>query len=215
MHRPRRLTFAALAVAAATVLAACGDDDTAGTSASTTASTSSESTTSTSETTETTGTTGSSGSSTGASGSGDVGSKQDYIDAAESAIGFGDEDIRGCVATAVVSDKVYAAIRQTGLSVDDFGAADSLGKLKVSADEAASVADDMAACGDLLPQLISDEDRLTCAKENLSNTQVAQILAYSLFQVDLPEDLQTANNAVGQCAQGSVSPSTVAPSTTA
>jgi hypothetical protein len=201
----RRLTLVAVAVTVAAVLAACGDDDdkTAGSAASTTVST-----------TATTGgaSTPTSGSeSTTASSGGEVGSKQDYIDAAESAIGFEDEDIRGCVAEAVVSDKVYASIQGAGLSVDDFKTGNDLSTLKVTEDEATSIADDMAACGELLPQLISgDEAQLNCAKQNLSNVQTAQLLSFQLFGINLPEDLKTADAGVRQCSQGSApsSPST-------
>jgi hypothetical protein len=212
MDRPRRLTFVAVALAATTLFAACGDDDdsTASTSASTTASTSGASaSTSGSETTGSTASTATSGS------GGEVGSKQDYVDAAESAIQFEDEEIRGCVAEALVSDDVYAAIQKVGLSLDDFKSGDSMDQLKVTEDQATSIADDIAACGDLLPQILSDdEDQLNCAKESLSNEQVGQLLSYSLFRIDLPEDLKTANTAIQACVEATASPSTAVTSTT-
>jgi hypothetical protein len=209
--RRRRLTFAALAVTAATLLAACGDDDD---STATTASTASTESTTSGTSTASSGsdTTDASATTTAGSGGGEVGSKQDYVDAAESAIRFDDEDLRGCVAEALVSDDVYAAIQKAGLSVDDFKTGQSMDKLSVSEDQAAAVADEMAACGDLLPEILpDDEDQLSCAKGNMSNDQVAQLLSYSLFQIDLPEDLQAANDAVEKCVQGATS---TAPSTT-
>jgi hypothetical protein len=211
MDRPRRLTVVAVALVAATLLAACGDDDDS--TASTTASTSGASTPTSSDAT---GSTAGSDTTTAASGSGgEVGSKQEYVDAAESAIQFEDEEIKGCVAKALVSDDVYAAIQKVGLSVDDFKAGDSMAKLEVSEGEATSVADEIAGCGELLPQILpDDEDQLNCAKESLSNDQVAKLLSYSLFKIDLPEDLKAANAAVEKCVQGPTSPTTASPSTT-
>jgi hypothetical protein len=209
--RRRRLSFAALAIATATMLAACGDDDTASTTtgrAAGTTTTTSGSSSATSRSSNGTATT------TVTSGSGGtVGSKQDYVDAAASSIQFADEKIKGCVAEALVSDDVYAAIQKNKLSVDDFKSGDSIDQLKVGQEEAASVATDMAACGELLPQILSgNEAQLSCATKSMSNEQIAKLLSYSLFGIDLPKDLQTANSAVQACVQGSPAPT--APSTT-
>jgi hypothetical protein len=202
-HSRRRLTLAALAVTAVALLAACGDDDdkatgTAGTTAASTSASTGGASTSSGGTGTTTATSGSGGS------GGSVGSQQDYIDAAEASIQFDDEDLRGCVAEALVSDDVYAAIKKAGLTVDDFKSGEKIGDLKINEDEATSVAGGMAACGDLLPQILSDdEDQLSCATKSLSNDQVAKILSYSLFGVDMPEDLQAANATIEQCVQSS------------
>jgi hypothetical protein len=212
MDRPRRLTFAALALAAATLLAACGDDDDS--TASTTASTSGAATSTSGS--ETSGSTAGSDTTTASSGSGEeVGSQQDYVDAAESAIQFEDEDIRGCVAEALVSNDVYAAIQKVGLSVDAFKSGDSMDKLEITEGQATSIADDISACGELLPQILSDdEDQLNCAKESLSNAQVGKLLSFALFQIELPDDLKAANEAVQACVGATATPSTAATPTT-
>jgi hypothetical protein len=213
MHRPRRLTFAAVALVAATLLAACGDDDddstastTAATTTATASSTASSSGASTSSGTETT---------TGSSGGGEVGTQQDYVDTATEEIRFEDEDIGGCVAEAIVSDKVYAAIQKAGLTVEDFkNGTESIGTLSIDEAEATSVAHDMAACGDLLSQALSDEHELACAKESLSNEEYAQGLSYQLFGIDPPADLKEKSDAIGKCVGASTSSVPSAPSTT-
>jgi hypothetical protein len=202
MDRPRRLTFAALALVAATLLAACGDDD--------------DSTASTNPTASTTATSSSgSETTTGSSGGGEVGTKQDYVDAATEEIRFDDEDIGGCVAEAIVSDKVYAAIQKAGMTVEDFkNGTESIGSLSIDEAEAKSVAGEMAACGDLLSQAVTDEDQLACAKKSLSNEEFAQGLTYQLFGIDPTPELKEKNAAIGACIGASTSSVPSAPSTT-
>jgi hypothetical protein len=191
-HMPR-LTLVAAAVVVTSLLSACGDDDSA--------------------TTTTTVATGGSASSSDVSTSGS--SKQDYINAAEAGIPFEDEQIRGCVAQALISDDVYAAIKKAGVSVEDFTSGESQAQISVSQEQAASVAKDMAACGELLPQVIrGDEQQLTCAQDNITNQQLAQALSYSLFGVELPEDVQAANQAVGDCIRDTATATTVTTTTT-
>jgi hypothetical protein len=90
-----------------------------------------------------------------------------------------------------------------------------MAQLKVTEDQATSVADDIAACGDLLPQILSDdEDQLNCARQSLSNKQVGRLLSYSLFEIDLPADLKAANEAVSKCVGETATPATAAAPTT-
>jgi hypothetical protein len=132
------------------------------------------------------------------SGGGEVGAQDDYIEAAKSEVQFEDEELNDCVATAIVSDDVYAAIEEAGLTVEEFQESGPTG-LDVDEDTARAVAAEMAACGDLIPEVLTDEDELACAEDNIDNGQMAEFLALSLFGLQPSDDLQEANDAVEAC----------------
>jgi hypothetical protein len=138
--------------------------------------------------------------STAGSGSGEVGSQDDYIEAARSEIGseFEDQDVADCVGEAMISDDVYAAIEEAGLTVEQFS---EDGPTGLSVDEAAAqdVAADFADCGDLRPELASDENELTCIEDNLSIEQMAEFLSYNLFGQETSAEVTTAYEAVEAC----------------
>ena len=197
-----RSRAASVALLATLAFAACGDDDDDDT-ADATAATTLEATTATVATAGSADTAGSettseTGSSTPSSGGGEVGSQEDYVEAAKSEVQFEDQEINDCVAAAIVSDDVYAAIQDAGLTVDDFQA-DGPISLGIEEDIADAVATEMAACGDLIPQVLTDEDEQACAEGNIDNDQMAQFLSLSLFGLQPTEDLQVANDAVQAC----------------
>ena len=198
-----RVLTASVAIVAAFALAACGgddDDDTATSPPEATLSTDVDPTTVDTATDDTATDETSEVGSTPTSGGGEVGSQEDYVAAAQEEIGaeFDDAELADCVGEAMINDDVYAAIETAGVTVEQF-AADGPAGLSVDQDVADQVAADFAACGDLVPQIASEDDELACAEENITNEQVATFLAYSLFGLDQSEDVQTASEAVDEC----------------
>lgn len=137
---------------------------------------------------------------TSSSDSGEVGSQEEYIEATKSEVSFEDTDLNDCVAEAVVSDEVYAAIQDAGLTVEAY---QSEGPDGLDLDEAAAqvMADDLAACGDLVGQVLAgaDDVQLACAEEHISNQQIAEFLAFSLLGLEPSSDVTDANDAVDEC----------------
>jgi hypothetical protein len=213
-----RVLTASVAIVAAFALSACGgddDDDTADTSGSLTVETietdetvATDGTADTAVTDETVGTDATDGT-TGTSGSGEVGSQEDYVAAAQEEIGaqFDDAELADCVGEAMINDDVYAAIETAGLTVEQFSE-DGPAGLSVEQDVADQVAADFAACGDLLPQIASEDDELACAEENITNEQVGEFLAYSLFGLEQNDEVRAASDAVDQCISASTTPTT-------
>ena len=200
-----RSIAASVAVLATIAFAACGDDDDADTTdapAATVDETTAPDDTATSATEGTTSdsTSGSvePGDSTPSSGGGEVGSQDDYIEAAKSEVQFEDQEINDCVAAAIVGDDVYAAIAEAGLTVEDFQA-DGPVSLGIEEDTARDVAAEMADCGDLIPQVLTDDAEQACAQDNITNDQMAEFLSLSLFGLQPTDDLQAANDAVEAC----------------
>ena len=199
-----RSLAASVALLATIAFAACGDDDDADTTdapAATTADDSAapaDSATAATEGTDSTEDSAATDGSTPSSGSGEVGSQDDYIEAAKSEVQFEDEEINDCVAAAIVSDDVYAAIEDAGLTVEDFQA-DGPVSLGIEEDTARAVAAEMADCGDLIPQVLTDEAEQACAQDNITNDQMAEFLSLSLFGLQPTDDLQAANDAVEAC----------------
>jgi hypothetical protein len=141
-------------------------------------------------------------------GSGEVGSQDDYVAAAKEEIAseFDDQDLADCMGEAMVSDDVYAAIEEAGMTVEAFSADGPAG---LGLDEAAAdeVASDFAECGDLLPEIVAEE-QLDCAEENISNEQVAELLAYTLLELELSADVQDASDAVDVCMEAATTTTT-------
>ena len=202
VRSPRSRLFAASVAGLATIaLAACGGDDD-----DTTTSDTASSDTATDETpTDETSAVGS----TPTSGGGEVGSQEDYVAAAQEEIGaeFDDAELAECVGEAMVNDDVYAAIETAGLTVEQFSE-DGPEGLSVDQDVADQVAADFAACGDLLPQIASEDDELACAEENISNEQIGEFLAYSLFGLEQSDEVQSASEAVDACISAATTPTT-------
>ena len=198
-----RSVAASVAVLATIAFAACGDDDDATDTTDAPAATEVEATTAPDDTATaaTEGTTGGSldpADSTPSSGGGEVGSQDDYIEAAKSEVQFEDQEINDCVAAAIVSDDVYAAIEEAGLTVEDFQA-DGPISLGIEEDTASAVAAEMADCGDLIPQVLTDEAEQACAQDNITNDEMAEFLSLSLFGLQPSDDLQAAYDAVATC----------------
>ena len=202
-----RSVAASVAVLATIAFAACGDDDDATDTTDAPAATEVEETTAPDDTATaaTEGTTDDStdgsldpADSTPSSGGGEVGSQDDYIEAAKSEVQFEDQEINDCVAAAIVSDDVYAAIEEAGLTVEDFQA-DGPISLGIEEDTARDVAAEMADCGDLIPQVLTDEAEQACAQDNITNDEMAEFLSLSLFGLQPSDDLQAANDAVEAC----------------
>jgi hypothetical protein len=210
--RPSRLA-ASLAVVAAICLVACGDDDdddttapTAGVAETTdtaaatdlTLSTEAPDTAESSDTTEPvdTGSTTSEESTPG----GEVGSRDDYVEAATAEINWDDRELTECVAEAIVSDDVYAAVQDADVTVEQFrgGQLEEQG-VTITDDQVAAIADDMAACGDLVPQLAGNEQEETCIAASFSNELMAEYLTASLFGRDQSAAAETANDEVTSC----------------
>lgn len=202
MRRPprTRLFAASVATLAALTFSACGgDDDT--TSSDATVSTAAGETTPTDDTMlpnvdDTSGV-----STTPSSGGGEVAAQEEYIEAAKGEVDFEDGEINDCFAEAIVNDDVYAAIEENGLTLEDF---ESDGPVSLGVDEAvaADVASAAAACGDLLPQVLTDETEIECAQENLSNEQLAEYLVFSLLGAEPSDEVTAANEAVEVCLAG-------------
>jgi hypothetical protein len=218
VRSPRSRLFAASVAGLATIaLAACGGDDddtttsdgadvTLSTDVDTTTSDTASSDTATDETpTDETSAVGS----TPTSGGGEVGSQEDYVTAAQEEIGaeFDDAELADCVGEAMINDDVYAAIETAGLTVEQFSE-DGPEGLSVDQDVADQVAADFAACGDLLPQIASEDDELACAEENISNEQIGEFLAYSLFGLEQSDEVQSASEAVDACISAATTPTT-------
>ena len=199
-----RLLTASVAMVAAFALAACGgdddDDDTSATSASLTVeSVEPDETVATDGTDETGGTTDVP---TGSSGGGEVGDRQEYVDAAVAQLQMEDEDAADCVAEAIVSDDVFAQIEELGVTVDGFSETGPAGQgVTIDEDQAREMADELTGCGDIA-QLLLDGDDLTCAEDTMTNDQMAQYLSFSLFGVDPDEELQEAFGAMQACTTG-------------
>lgn len=215
---PRTRLFAAsVAVVATLGLAACGDDD--DDTSSTTAVEVTLSTAGTDETevtvTEdtdvdvTVDTTDSTAGSTPTSGSGEVGSKDDYTEVARNEIRsrFDDDDLADCVGEAMVNDDVYAAIEDAGITVDEFSE-DGPAGLQLEEAVADQVAEDFAACGDLLPEIVKDDAARDCAEENITNDQVAEFMAFTLLEIDPSADVAAAVEAADACVNAGTTTTT-------
>ncbi len=202
--RPSRFV-ASVAVLAALSLAACGDDDdssdtTSAAAAATTAPASADS-----------GAVTSTGA-TPSSAAGEVGTKDDYVQGATDEItsnGTADPAMAGCMAEAIVSDEVYAAIQDAGVTVDQFRSGDLASNgVTVTDDQAAGIAGDMSACGDLIAQLASSADEEGCISASFSNEQVAELVVASVFGLQPSAELETANSEVGACLAALVTTTT-------
>jgi hypothetical protein len=209
MRRPprTRLFAASVAVIATLGLAACGDDDdSASTTDATVAATDTDATPTTVATEDTdlgagdtVETIDPTGDSTPTTAGGEVGSQDEYVEAAKDEIGseFDDQDIADCVGEAMVNDDVYAAIEEAGVTVEQFSADGPTG-LAVDEAVAEQVAADFAACGDLVPQVVADEDELACAAD-LTNDEMAEFLAYNLLGQEPSADVTAAFDDVETC----------------
>jgi len=225
---PRTRLFAASVAMVATLgLAACGDDDddtTSSTDVDVTLSTEDTEITVTDDTevsvtvgdtidTTDIGDTADTGdttdSSTPTSGGGEVGSQDDYLTVARGQLPLEDEDIRDCVAEALVSDEIYEAIEDAGMTVDTFES-DGPGALGLDQAAAEALGDDLAGCGDIASQFAADADnaRLQCLQENMDEEQIADALAFEILEVEEPADLQAAEDAVDACADAGTTTTT-------
>ena len=209
-----RLLAASVATLATFALAACGDDDDTTDATDVTLSTEVDETTPTEDTAtddtiapdDTTDAT--TDGTTSSSGGGEVGSQEEYLEAAREQLPIEDEEIRDCVAEALVSDDIYAAIQDAGMTVDTFNA-EGPGSLGLDESAAQAVADDLAACGDLASQFSANADptRLQCLEENMDGDQIAAALAFEILSVDPPAELEAAQDAVQECVDAA-SPTT-------
>lgn len=172
-------------------LVACGDDDDDDTSA-TTAPTSAVDGSSVA-TTAVAGTDGTTAASTSGSGGGEVAAQQEYVDAASDEIGEDFGDLADCAAEALINDDVYAAIQQAGLTLDQFK---EDGPVGLALDDSAvqGVGADLAACGDVLGQVIpsDEEEAVACAEQHITNEQAAAAIAYDVLGAEPNAELQTA-----------------------
>lgn len=205
MRTPRtRLALASVAAVAVLVVGACGgdDDDAEPDATEATAETSAVDETTSTEAASTDTAGGSDdttdGTTSGTAG-GEVGTREEYVEAAKAEVEFEDAEINDCVAEAIVSDEVYEAIQTAGLTVDAFSETGPSGAVDIDEAQAQAVAAEMAECGDLISQVLTDEAELACATENLSNEQLAEFLALSLFGLEPGAELQDANAAVEEC----------------
>jgi hypothetical protein len=190
-------------------LAACGDDDDNDTTngSDVTLSTDVDETTPTEDTT-TEGTTGddtiapddTTDGTTSSSGGGEVGERDEYLETAREQLPLEDEEIRGCVAEAIVNDDIYAAIQEAGLTVEAF-ASEGLDGLGVDEATAEQVGSDLAACGDLVAEVVADADETEqrCATDNITNDQISELLAFTFLGLDPSDEVQQANDAVEEC----------------
>ena len=210
-----RLVTATVAAVATLALVACGGDDDDDTSTTTDTEATAE-TVDTSETTETSETFDNSDTSaTGVddtaatSGSGEVGSREDYVEAAKAGFPVDDDALGDCIAEALISDEVFALIEDLGVTAEQLEDEGPNGAgITLDEDQATAVADDVAACGDLPAAVLEDEAELACATENMSNEQFAQYITFTLFSVTPSPDLQAAYEAMDECMRGSTTSTT-------
>ena len=121
-HSPRTRLFAAsVAMLATFAFAACGDDDddtSATTDAEATADTAVDVTTGATATDASSETSGDVEGTTREDGSaGEVGEREEYVEAASEGFPTDDEEFAGCIGEAIISDDVYAAIEEAGVTV--------------------------------------------------------------------------------------------------
>ena len=142
---------------------------------------------------------------TSSSGSGEVGSREDYVAAAKAGFPVDDEELGDCIAEALITDDVLAQIEQLGITQQQFEDEGPEGTgITLDEEQARTMAEDVAACGDLAAAVLDDEDAEACAADNMSNEQLAQYVTFNLFSVDTPDDLQAAYDAMDECMRETV-----------
>lgn len=211
MQRSLRTRFAAasLAVVATLALAACGDDDddtsdTSGTEATVSTVETTDGPDTTSETEDTTGDTtsdttdGTTGDTTEGTGGGEVGEREDYVAAAEAQLEDIEMEDPSCIAEAVISEDIYAAIQDAGLTVEEFETSGP-GDLEVDDATLDAAAEELAACEGLSAGMSDNDDQQACIDASFDNAELARLLTYTLFGQDVPEDLQAPNDEVEAC----------------
>ncbi|MET0460517.1 MAG: hypothetical protein ABW195_14795 [Ilumatobacteraceae bacterium] len=224
MTRSPRCRVAPLAASVVAVLAlglaACGDDDDAGTTTLVTDVTSPEVTAATvtagsdvevstpgSGSVDVAGSTPGSGRSAGV-----VGTEDEYVDALAGAIGFEDPETADCVAAALVDAVGYDQITEAGITVEEFGPDDlTAGGLTFDEGSLGDVSSDVSGCGDIVDQLVTalgmdDSDR-ACVEDNLDNDQLAELLVADFFEVEPSAEVSAGSDAVEVCIDGSTSTS--------
>jgi hypothetical protein len=194
------LFAASVALIATFGIAACGgddDDDAAATDPTTLDSAAATTPEDTSDVTlsvdDTSGSTPTDG-----TGGGEVGTQDEYVEAAAEGFPIQDEELDGCIAEAMITDDVYAAIEESGVTTDAFRDSGPAGAgIVLDEAQANEVADGMAACGDLIGEVLSGNE--SCATDVLSNEQIAQYISFTLFSVEPSAELQSAYDAVETC----------------
>jgi hypothetical protein len=213
-----RLAAASLAVVATLALAACGDDDDDTTDESVATETTQDVATTddtvdvttddttddtTDETTDGTTDTTSEGVSdplTDVTGGGEVGEREDYLTVAEDQLsGAGVEDPE-CVAAAIVTEDIHAAIEEAGLTVEEFTEQGPRG-VEVDDDTLEAAASDLAECGPLAESMADSEDQQACIEASFDNAELARLRIFTFFRGEVPEDLQDASDDVDACYQ--------------
>lgn len=211
-HRTR-FTVASVAAVATFALAACGGDDDDSTDA-TEAPIDSAAVDPTVETVvDPTDSVGGSETTTdattdGTEGGGEVGARDDYVEAITAEI---EEDMEDpsqaeCFAEALVSDDVYAAIEEQGLTVEEFGAGPS--SLDIDQAQAETIAGDLAGCGELADQFGGSETETTCLTENLDNEQLALLVTLAAFELQPTDELLAAQDDVSACVAAATTTTT-------
>ncbi|MET0460518.1 MAG: hypothetical protein ABW195_14800 [Ilumatobacteraceae bacterium] len=200
---------AAIAVLLTVTLAACGGDDddadsTTATGVTSTADTADDTavTVAGSADTAVIVTVGTDVDTSSATGGGEVGTEDEYVEAAAAAIPWEDEEMSECAAVAIIDAIGYEQIQEVGVSVEQFGDVGPLESgLTIDEDSVSAVSSDVAACGDVLEQLtfgLGDEER-SCVGANLDNEQLAESIVAPLFGLDPSADVAAGEDAIDEC----------------
>jgi hypothetical protein len=202
MRRPARTRlFAASVVMLATfACVACGGDDDDASATTDVATSEPDATSEPSATSGETDTAGTSDDGTTPAVTGEVGTREDYVEAAKSGFPVEDEDLAACIAEALITDDVYARIQELGVTAADFGDSGptALG-ITLNEEQATAMAEEIVACGDLLDALLADDAARACAEEHLSSEQFAQYVSFTLYAVEPSDELQAAYDAMDEC----------------
>ena len=188
----RRAAVAALAVAGLT-LAACGDDDDA------------VDTTAAASATSAPAGTGAGTAPAGTGGAGDA-TEEDYVAAGAESLDLGDPEVDRCISQATIDAIGFENVQASGLSPEElFTEGLNAAGLTVPEDEAASLQEAVASCGDLIALFAQSEGatetEVACAEEHLDNDIMAGVFVSTLTATEPAAELQAVFEEMQACIE--------------
>ena len=181
-----RAAVAALAVAGLT-LAACGDDDDADTTAAASEPASSVP----------------SSAPAGTGGAGEA-TEEDYVAAGAASLDLGDPEVDRCITQATIDAIGFENVQASGLSPEElFTQGLNAAGLIVPDDQAATLQEAVAGCGDLIALFAQSEGatetEIACAEENLDNEIMAEVFVSTLTATEPTPELQAVFDEMQTC----------------
>jgi hypothetical protein len=126
--------------------------------------------------------------------------RDEYVAAAQEQLeGIGASD-PACIAAALITEDIHAALVGAGITVEEF-AQSGPGGAPVDDEMLETAAGQLADCDGLAAGIADTAEQQACIEASFDNEELARLMTFNLFNGAIPDDLQEASDEVDACYQ--------------